>query len=98
MKTDQYGSSGIVPSGTFGQSCGVYSGEGQNCDALASAIAECQSVGVKVILSLGGASGAYSLSGDEQAQEIGQYIWDAYGESGTGHLYIFTQEAVTRTK
>lgn len=79
-----YGNSGNIPSGTIGQSCYIStSGEGQNCNALASAIATCQSVGVKVILSLGGASGSYSLSSNAQAQQIGQYLWESYGNSGS---------------
>lgn len=77
-----YGASGIIPSGTIGQSCYVSgsSGEGQNCDALASAISTCQDAGVTIILSLGGASGSYSLESDAQAQQIGQYIWESYGK------------------
>lgn len=78
--TAHYGPSETVPSGAFGQHCLVQSGEGKYCEAVASAIAECQSVGVNVILALGGAKGAYSLSGYEQAEEMGQYLWDAYGE------------------
>lgn len=68
--------------GTIGQSCYISgtSGEGQQCDALAAAISTCQSAGVTIILSLGGASGSYSLSGDAQAEEIAQYLWDSYGK------------------
>jgi chitinase len=36
---------------------------------------------VKVILSLGGAIGAYSLSSREEAQTIGQGLWEAYGNT-----------------
>lgn len=79
----EYGNGQNIPSGTIGQSCYIStSGEGQDCDALASAIATCQSVGVKIILSLGGASGSYSLQSDAEAAEIGQYLWDSYGNSG----------------
>lgn len=42
-------------------------------------IQTCQGLGVKVILSLGGASGAYSLSGDAQAQTFANTIWDLFG-------------------
>lgn len=82
-KTDSYGTSGNIPSGTIGQNCYISgsTGEGQDCDALAAAISACQSAGVEIILSLGGASGSYSLQSDAQAQEIGQYLWDSYGES-----------------
>ncbi|MCJ1446545.1 MAG: Chitinase 2 [Stictis urceolatum] len=79
----EFGDGQIIPSGTVGQSCFIsQSGEGQNCDALASAIAKCQSVGVKIILSLGGASGSYKLSSNAEAAEIGQYLWESYGNSG----------------
>jgi chitinase len=78
-----FGSNGNIPSGTIGQSCFISTaGEGQNCDALASAIATCQSVGVEIILSLGGASGSYTLTSDAQAQQIAQYLWASYGNSG----------------
>ncbi|KAJ3497088.1 hypothetical protein NLG97_g2162 [Lecanicillium saksenae] len=74
---------GTIPSGTIGQSCFISnSGEGQNCDALNAAIAKCQSAGVKMILSLGGATSSYALSSQAQAEQIGQYLWDSYGNSG----------------
>ena len=78
-----FGNGNTIPSGTIGQSCYIStSGEGQNCDALTMAIATCQSVGIKIILSLGGASGSYTLQSDAEAQQIGQYLWDSYGNSG----------------
>lgn len=81
----EYGNGNDIPSGIIGQSCAIStSGEGQNCDALASAISKCQSNGVEVILSLGGAVGAYSLSSQAEAETIGQNLWDAYGNAGNG--------------
>ncbi|KAI1761326.1 putative endochitinase CHI2 [Hypoxylon sp. FL1150] len=79
-----WGSGSDIPSGTVGQSCFIStSGEGQNCDSVSSAIATCQSVGVKVILSLGGATSSYSLSSEAEAESIGTYLWQAYaGGSG----------------
>ncbi|TVY84357.1 Endochitinase [Lachnellula suecica] len=78
-----YGSNGIIPSGTIGQSCYIStSGQGQNCDNVASSIATCQAAGIKMILSLGGASGSYSLTSNAEAQQIGQYLWESYGNSG----------------
>jgi chitinase len=83
----EYGNGVSIPSGTIGQSCSISTtGEGQNCDDLASAIRTCQSNGVKVILSLGGAVGAYSLQSQGEAQTIGQNLWDAYGNSGSGSV------------
>lgn len=76
----QYGNGVTIPAGTIGQSCSISTkGEPQNCDALASAIKTCQGAGVKIIMSLGGASGAYSLSSQQEAETIGQNLWDAYG-------------------
>ncbi|KAJ8107992.1 hypothetical protein ONZ43_g6559 [Nemania bipapillata] len=83
----QWGGGNTIPSGTIGQSCFIStSGEGQNCDALASAIKTCQGKGVKIILSLGGASGSYSLSSSDEAKTIGKYLWDSYGNSGSSSV------------
>jgi chitinase len=79
----EFGNGNNIPSGTIGQSCYIStSGEGQDCDAVASSIATCQSAGVKIILSLGGASGSYSLQSQAEAETIGQYVWESYGNSG----------------
>lgn len=83
----EWGNGNTIPSGTIGQSCYIStSGEGQNCDDLAKAIDTCKANGIKVILSLGGASGAYSLQSQEQAETIGQNLWDAYGNAGNGSV------------
>ncbi|POR33100.1 Endochitinase 2 [Tolypocladium paradoxum] len=79
----RFGRGSNIPSGTIGQSCNIStSGQGQNCEALASAIAKCQAAGVKIILSLGGAAGSYSLQSQADAEAIGQYLWDSYANSG----------------
>ena len=79
----EFGNGINIPSGVIGNSCYISTtGEGQECDALASAIATCQAAGVKIILSLGGASGAYSLQSKAEAEQIGQYLWDSYANSG----------------
>lgn len=79
----QFGRGSNIPSGTIGQSCYIStSGQGQNCDALTSAIATCQAAGVKIILSLGGATSSYSLQSQADAEAIGQYLWDSYANSG----------------
>ncbi|KAL1988822.1 hypothetical protein VTN96DRAFT_7706 [Rasamsonia emersonii] len=83
----EWGNGVTIPSGTIGQSCYIStSGEGQNCDDLAKAIDTCKANGVKVILSLGGASGSYSLQSQEQAETIGQNLWEAYGNAGNGSV------------
>lgn len=80
----QYGNGVKIPAGTIGQSCSISTtGEPQNCEALTSAIETCKTNGVKVIMSLGGASGAYSLTSQEEAETIGQNLWDAYGNSAS---------------
>ncbi|KAI0804951.1 class III chitinase ChiA2 [Xylaria sp. FL0064] len=82
-----WGNGNNIPSGTIGQSCFITNaGEGQNCDDLASAISTCQSNGVTVILSLGGAAGSYSLSSDDDATTIGTNLWNAYGKPGAANV------------
>ena len=80
---DIYGSTGDIPAGNMGDTCYVgTTGVPDLCDGLATAITTCQAAGVKVIVSLGGAAGSYSLTSQAQAETIGQYLWDAYGDSG----------------
>lgn len=79
-----YGNGNTIPSGGIGQSCFISnSGEGQNCDNVVKSIPICQAAGIKVVISLGGAVGGYSLSSQSEAETIGQYLWDAYGNSGS---------------
>lgn len=83
----EYGNGNNIASGTIGQSCYISpAGEGQQCDALAAAIDTCKSAGIKVILSLGGAAGAYSLQSQDQAETIGQNLWAAYGNAPNGSV------------
>ncbi|KAJ5698936.1 chitinase 2 [Penicillium macrosclerotiorum] len=83
----EYGNGNTIASGTIGQSCYISpAGEPQNCDDLASAIKTCQNNGVKVILSLGGAVGAYSLTSQAEAETIGQNLWEAYGNTAGGSV------------
>ncbi|KAH0491862.1 hypothetical protein TgHK011_003265 [Trichoderma gracile] len=80
---DIYGATGNFPSGNMGNTCYVGTdGKPQLCDDLASSIATCQAAGIKVIISLGGAASSYSLQSQSQAVAIGQYLWNAYGNSG----------------
>lgn len=83
----EYGNGNLIPSGTIGQSCSISTyGEPLNCDQLASAIETCQSHGIKVILSLGGANDAYSLQSRAEAETIGQNLWNAYGNTVSGTI------------
>ncbi|AJV49503.1 BPK_HP2_G0035860.mRNA.1.CDS.1 [Saccharomyces cerevisiae] len=54
-----------------------------HCTQIAEDIETCQSLGKKVLLSLGGASGSYLFSDDSQAETFAQTLWDTFGE-GTG--------------
>jgi chitinase len=79
----QFGNGLTIPSGVIGESCFVSTtGEPQECDNVASSITKCQAAGIKVILSLGGASASYSLTSQAEAEAIGQYLWESYGGSG----------------
>ncbi|KAM0262807.1 hypothetical protein ACHAQJ_001601 [Trichoderma viride] len=81
---DIYGQTGNIPAGNIGNSCYIgTTGVPQQCDDLATSIANCQASGIKIILSLGGAASSYSLQSQSQAVAIGQYLWEAYGNSGS---------------
>ncbi|KAJ5240330.1 chitinase 2 [Penicillium citrinum] len=78
----EYGNGITIPGGSIGQSCSIStSGEGAQCEELAAAIKKCQSNGVKIFISLGGSMGAYSLSSQQEAEIIGQNLWNAYGNT-----------------
>lgn len=84
----EFGNGVTVPGGGIGQTCSILatSGTSQSCDAVASAITTCQNNGVKVFLSLGGGTGGYSLTSQSEAEAIGQYLWDAYGNPSTSSV------------
>ncbi|GAB4858703.1 Acidic endochitinase se2 [Ancistrocladus abbreviatus] len=48
------------------------------CTALSSDISSCQNKGIKVLLSLGGASGSYGLSSTDDANQVANYLWNNY--------------------
>jgi chitinase len=79
----EFGNGIDIPSGVIGEECYISTtGEPQLCDDVASAIATCQAAGVTVLLSLGGATSSYSLQSQAEAESIGQYLWESYGNSG----------------
>ncbi|KAK2739187.1 Chitinase 2 [Myotisia sp. PD_48] len=83
----QWGRGVKRPSGVIGPLCYISpQGQPQNCEPLAAQIAKCQQAGVKVILSLGGATSSYTLESRAEAEEIGQYLWDSYGNSGNNNV------------
>lgn len=78
----EYGNGNTIPSSKIGQLCSILpSGDTFQCEDLGAAIKKCQTYGVTVLLSLGGATGAYSLSSQQEAQTIDQHLWDAYGKT-----------------
>ncbi|XP_031501811.1 acidic endochitinase-like [Nymphaea colorata] len=48
------------------------------CTGLSSDIRSCQQRGVKVLLSLGGGAGSYSLSSTEDARQVAEYLWNNF--------------------
>ncbi|GAA5795914.1 chitinase 1 [Helicostylum pulchrum] len=50
-----------------------------DCPAIGADIKVCQDLGVKVILSLGGASGSYSLANDAAGVTFANTLWDLFG-------------------
>ncbi|KAM7274412.1 hypothetical protein ACFE04_029076 [Oxalis oulophora] len=51
---------------------------GNGCQSLSGEIKTCQNSGIKVLLSLGGASGSYSLSSTDDANSVATYLWNNY--------------------
>jgi chitinase len=50
-----------------------------NCQKLRDSINHCQSIGIKIILSIGGEyKGKYSLSSPEDANQVADYIWNKF--------------------
>ncbi|QLG74352.1 hypothetical protein HG535_0G02360 [Zygotorulaspora mrakii] len=54
-----------------------------HCSQIAEDIKTCQSLGKKVFLSMGGASGAYGFADDNSARDFAQVLWNTFGE-GSG--------------
>ncbi|XP_073000662.1 acidic endochitinase-like [Typha latifolia] len=67
--------SGRTPQLNLAGHCDPYS---DGCTNLSSDINSCQAAGVKVILSIGGGAGAYSLSSKDDARQVAKYIWNNY--------------------
>lgn len=54
-----------------------------HCNTIADDIVTCQSLGKKVLLSLGGASGSYGFNDDSEARRFATTLWNTFGE-GSG--------------
>ena len=65
----------------FANACeGTYTSSGLlSCPQIASDIQTCQSMGKKVLLSLGGASGSYGFSSDSDATQFALTLWETFG-------------------
>ncbi|XP_014493423.1 acidic endochitinase-like [Vigna radiata var. radiata] len=59
-----------------------------NCNVFSDQIKECQSNDIKVLLSLGGESGNYTLSSADDATQVANYIWNNFlgGQSSSRPL------------
>ncbi|KAF9667427.1 hypothetical protein SADUNF_Sadunf15G0021900 [Salix dunnii] len=58
------------------------------CTGLSNEIRSCQSQGIKVLLSIGGGAGSYSLSSADDAAQVANYIWSNFlgGQSSSRPL------------
>ncbi|KAF3956394.1 hypothetical protein CMV_018472 [Castanea mollissima] len=58
------------------------------CTRFSSEIQSCQSRGIKVMLSIGGAAGSYSLSSTDDARQVATYLWNNFlgGQSSSRPL------------
>ncbi|CAL5397629.1 unnamed protein product [Camellia sinensis] len=65
--------------------CDPYS---KGCTGVSLDIKSCQSKGIKVILSIGGGAGSYSLASSEDARQVATYLWNNFlgGQSSTRPL------------
>ncbi|KAF9599508.1 hypothetical protein IFM89_038728 [Coptis chinensis] len=66
---------GQLPMINLATHCDPYS---NGCTSLSDDIKTCQSSGIKVILSIGGASGSYSLASSDDARQVATYLWNNF--------------------
>ncbi|KAH6828061.1 chitinase A [Perilla frutescens var. hirtella] len=52
--------------------------DGGGCTSISNDIQTCQSSGIKVLLSIGGATGSYSLSSADDARAVADYLWNNF--------------------
>ncbi|KAF7722949.1 Chitinase 1 [Apophysomyces ossiformis] len=77
---------GGLPSLNLANSCDGTYFPGSNlltCPQVAEDIKTCQKKGKKVLLSLGGASGAYGFQNDNQAVKFADTIWNLFGKGNS---------------
>ncbi|RVW37172.1 Acidic endochitinase [Vitis vinifera] len=58
------------------------------CTSVSTGIRNCQNRGIKVMLSIGGGAGSYSLSSSNDAQNVANYLWNNFlgGQSSSRPL------------
>lgn len=82
--------SGRQPMINLAGHCDPYSNDPYSnpCTGLSDNITSCQSQGVKVMLSIGGAAGAYSLASSDDARQVAAYLWNNFlgGQSSSRPL------------
>ncbi|CAM8911225.1 unnamed protein product [Rhodiola kirilowii] len=66
---------GANPMLNFAGHCDPYS---NGCTKLSADIQSCQAKEVKVLLSIGGAIGSYSLASSEDARQVATYLWNNF--------------------
>lgn len=64
-----------------------------SCRSIGNDITGCQQRGIKVLLSLGGAVGSYSLSSAADARQVADYLWNNFlgGSSSFSLAHLETQ-------
>lgn len=67
--------SGRNPMMNLAGHCDPYS---KGCTGLSSDIESCQSKGIKLMLSIGGGSGSYSLASSDDARQVATCIWNNF--------------------
>ncbi|KAF7725247.1 Chitinase 1 [Apophysomyces ossiformis] len=86
---------GGLPWLNLANACGTYFDGTQllHCPQVAQDIKTCQSKGVKVLLSLGGASGAYGFQNDQEGVTFADTLWNLFGK-GTSNTRPFDDAVV----
>ncbi|KAK9145268.1 hypothetical protein Sjap_005171 [Stephania japonica] len=76
---------GQAPSINLAGHCNPSTG---GCKIVSNGIRSCQSQGVKVMLSLGGGDGSYSLASTQDAKQVADYLWNNFlgGQSASRPL------------
>ncbi|KAL0382404.1 UNVERIFIED_CONTAM: Hevamine-A [Sesamum calycinum] len=84
---------GVTPRMNLAGHCDPPSG---TCRRLITEIQACQNLGIKVLLSLGGSAGNYSLCSTDDAYQVAAYLYDTFlsGTSSTGPLGAVTLDGI----